>query len=400
MKSNLICPHCGGPFQIDDQMSLQPDWHCPYCSQVSHFKIKQGQLSLESVLHAGNETADNNTSHLRSAAFTEDSDAATVKADAKADDDPVDNADSSTDPISNAVTAGTAAADEVAADAVSGADATMADTSTAGAAAATAGAAALGSVAGADAQLAINENLYQPAAVADEIESNNTAENASHPLASEIKTEVLTSGKKSHQPLKSDMKATESETSKHTDKLADEAFAAYKSLNMPLFNVLARQLLDINPQDKRVYAWRAVLREYTDGFARCWADPVWPERAKSQQQVILRQHFYDLTMAFRLESEDEQIALAEEVSQLIADQIVRIFSEAATMRRTRRFRRAFKGKYAKKDLLYGHALNLTWQVWPAAVPEAEEAGLPDACKQAVQQKDYALYQALTKYKYF
>lgn len=282
MKSNLICPHCGGPFQIDDQMALQPDWHCPYCSRVSHFKIKQGQLSLATVLHESGEMSENSDSPPLTTSHPEDSKVAET----------------------------------------------------------------------------------------DAIIDNH------------------------------DIKSAESATSQHVDQLADQAFSAFKSLNMPLFNVLARQLLDINPEDKRVYAWRAVLREYAQGFARCWADPIWLERTKSQRQVMLKQHFYDLTMALRMQSEDEQKALIGEISQLIADQIIKIFREVTIARRARKFRRSFKGRHTKKDLFLGQALNLTWQEWMDAIPEVEEAELPDACKLAVQQKDSALYQALLKYKYF
>jgi hypothetical protein len=46
----LICPHCGGDFELDPDRSLQPYWVCPYCGNRSLMQKNENSVRLRGII--------------------------------------------------------------------------------------------------------------------------------------------------------------------------------------------------------------------------------------------------------------------------------------------------------------------------------------------------------------
>lgn len=48
--TTLICPHCGGIFELDDERGLQPFWVCPYCGNRSLMQKTADAIRLRGII--------------------------------------------------------------------------------------------------------------------------------------------------------------------------------------------------------------------------------------------------------------------------------------------------------------------------------------------------------------
>lgn len=132
------------------------------------------------------------------------------------------------------------------------------------------------------------------------------------------------------------------------ERLVRQARQALAAGQMLAFNSYARQAIDCDPLDPRMYVVRARLVEEAHGFARAtFLAPGWTEQTPRQRSWILAQHFATLGAAVACSPESEHDALASQAGSLIARQIRDTFMERA---RLRLGRKAFRGRYARADL--------------------------------------------------
>ena len=117
---------------------------------------------------------------------------------------------------------------------------------------------------------------------------------------------------------------------------------------MLAFNSYARQAIDCDPSDPRMYVLRARLIEEAHGFARAtFLSPGWAEQTPRQRGWIMAQHFATLNAAVACSPESAHGALTSQAGTLIARQIRDTFLERA---RLRLGRKAFRGRYRAADL--------------------------------------------------
>ena len=303
-KISLICPHCGGPFQIDDEHTLQPEWQCPYCNKQSQFKIQHGELTLQSILQ---EQPLKQIKSKTEQTLIQESDEPHLSNDNEriASSETIQKEIKTAEPKS---TDQDGAKQDLSEDTD---DAKISDLSF------------------------DSERKYHRSG-----KKNNAADNKRNRLKSDDSNQF-------------DENNQEGDIHHLLARLKD----AYTRQQLPLFNSLSRKILEVEPLEASVYVWRAILIEKAGGFSRhTWSDPIWLQRAPSQRKQIMRQHFYPLSTAVSLiHDEQQRQILADTISQLIADQIVQFFTEAAQLRR----RRDFDGRFRKKDLICAKALKQT-----------------------------------------
>jgi hypothetical protein len=134
---------------------------------------------------------------------------------------------------------------------------------------------------------------------------------------------------------------------------AAKAEHAARLQQLPQFNSYGRQAIDSQPDDPRVYAWRARLIEEAGGFARAtWATPVWYLYTPRQKSALLAQHFYAFNTTLRFCGDPEERAeLAEQIGRLLVRQAVEHLTERAELRCARRWLgRTFRGRFHRRDL--------------------------------------------------
>jgi DNA-directed RNA polymerase subunit RPC12/RpoP len=54
---NLLCPHCGGNFDLDSERPLQSFWVCPYCGNRSLMQKHDGTIRLRGIIPGRAQTA-------------------------------------------------------------------------------------------------------------------------------------------------------------------------------------------------------------------------------------------------------------------------------------------------------------------------------------------------------
>jgi DNA-directed RNA polymerase subunit RPC12/RpoP len=134
--------------------------------------------------------------------------------------------------------------------------------------------------------------------------------------------------------------------------LFEKAETAACHHHLPAFNSYSRQALDKNPEDWRVYAWRAGLIEEADGFAcATWASPIWYLYTPMQKRAILCQHLYAFNTSLQFTDEKNREDFIQKIAQQIVRQAVDHITERAILRCQRRwFFRKFKGRFHRADL--------------------------------------------------
>ncbi len=340
-KISFMCPHCAGPFQIDDEHTLHPEWQCPYCNQISHFIIQQGELALQSVLQeqpARPVRSRSNYPHIH------------------ASDKQLHPSEGESDLVAESVHNN---ADHHEADLTDhNADAHHAQTE----------------------PVPAKTDALLPAASQKEPDSSqytDAAENENKAKQADDKH--------------SDNNLPEDDIAHLLDRLKQ----AYSRQQLPLFNSLSRKILEREPMEPSVYAWRAILIEKAGGFGRhTWADPIWLKRMPSQRKQVICQHFYPLTTAAGLTRDEQQRQiLADTISQLIADQIIQTCFEAARLQR----RRKFSGRFRKKDLTLAEALKQTMHDLNDAVPAIADIHLQNLIWHHLQQQEPQLAESINKH---
>jgi hypothetical protein len=114
------------------------------------------------------------------------------------------------------------------------------------------------------------------------------------------------------------------------------------------FNSYARQAIDCDPTDPRMYVLRSRLIEQAHGFARAtFLSPVWMSYTPRQKAFVIAQHFSSFNAAIHYSAEPDKTGLAAETGRLIAWQIREAIIENA---RLRLGKRPFNGKFHRQDL--------------------------------------------------
>lgn len=271
---NLICPYCGGAFQLDAKRDLQKQWTCPYCGNKSQMEKQDDQVKLIGLVESS-------------------------KPEFPAQERPDKEESGQTEPISPIAHASAPA-----------------------------------------------RPLAEMIAEAEEPGTTDyQADNAKNnsPPVSATSENVNQEGPQIR-PFKMD-------TGKY-ERIVRSAEQAARRGNLALFSIYSRKALSINPEDPRMYAWQAILREKANSFANStWASPIWTYLTPRQKRQLLAQKFHSLNTAIKLSDRTQKDALIENVAVEIVRQAVEFFTEQAEIRRRRMFFvRKFKGRFRRADL--------------------------------------------------
>ncbi len=393
---NLICPHCGGEFELDPDRSLQSFWTCPYCGNKSLMQMSDGKIRLRGIISSRPDKSktdgkqDLSDAALEPALESAPSDTL-LTAPAKqqpltAPADTFDSPDvqedrSDSKRIEDLIKAATPVVTDL--DADEDLPATVeeppVEQQLAGQANETprdelnediqsrdsisiAEHAAL-----VDDQAVVNppvpdeslevdkaytteppdnvQDLHEPA-TEDETPSaviDSNEEIGDQPVASVETTTALPDNETAENIQVPDNKSDAVETpleqpitadsQSRLDQLCHLAQMAANDMDYPLFNTYSRQALDIAPKEPRIYALRAKLIEEANGFSRhTWAMPGWSLLTPKQQAVLVAQHLYHYSTAMASGSP----ALGEKLTAVVASHMVRqaydLFTELAELR--------------------------------------------------------------------
>lgn len=268
----LICPYCGGAFQLDDERNLQKQWICPYCGNKSQMTRQDGVIKLVGMFTSTPETTADETQDKHEA-----DDVKPVL--------PLIPRTGTTRPLAEMIA---------------------------------------------------------------EAEEPGTREPDKVPAANNQSDQPE---KKPEKPIAADVRPFKMEEDKY-EKIVKKAKEAADANNLPLFSIYSRKALFMRPEDPRMYACQAIMREKANAFSNgTWASPSWPYLTPKQKQQLLAQKLYALNTAFKLGKRRENEQLQQTIAAEIVRQAVDFCTEQAEIRRRKMlFIRKFKGKFRRADL--------------------------------------------------
>jgi DNA-directed RNA polymerase subunit RPC12/RpoP len=300
----LICPHCGGNFELDKERNLQPFLTCPYCGNRSLMQKNEDHIRLRGILSGKAQTP---------------SPGATLPTEtaAQAPGD-IWNSDKASQPVRPL--------EEMIAEAQTDlADKPAIEPEMAGAPALP-----IKPVPAAETAAAVKPvEIVQP-------QTENLPEKPTE----------------DSQPAEKQESASPVVNGDDIDRLCKLAEEAAEKHDLPLFNAYSRQALDCQPKDPRMYALRAALTEDADGFARAtWTCPTWPLLTPRRKQSVLAQHLYNLNTALRYSRPERQHELVNQFAWQLVRQAIDFFTEQAELRCSQNlFIKTFKGRFHRSDL--------------------------------------------------
>jgi hypothetical protein len=315
----LICPHCGGDFELDPDRNLQPYWICPYCGNRSLMQKSDNSIRLRGIISGKTSlTSYSPQAQTRPAAEEPAASAPVVVPLPLQTENPPR---SLADIIAEAVAEPTAGPAQ--------------------------------------------PPVSPPSAAA--------APDASPPPAAESEAPVRIPG---FRPAGSAQDKSSQATEPAFDRLCRLAETAAKTRDLPMFNSYSRQAIDLRPADPRMYAWRAILTEEAGGFAQAtWATPFWQQQTPDRKQFLIVQHFYNFSTALQFSQPAHRQDLITQIARLIVRQAVDHFNEQAQLRCAQNLIfKKFKGRFKHSDLsgsvLFTDALRqIKSKFFPVGQPE-------------------------------
>jgi DNA-directed RNA polymerase subunit RPC12/RpoP len=290
---NLLCPHCGGNFELDPDRSLQSFWVCPYCGNRSLMQKNEDTIRLRGIIPGRSSVTGPGM--------------------------PVVSSPLAADPLTDYLTA---------ASNMPVSPRPLSDV-----------------IAEASAEPTLSAAVtVDSAAPADQTEPTPPpampTESKSAPVAEARRPE--TPG----QPAR---------ITDELDHLCQKAEEAAKNRDFPLFNAYSRQALDCQPKDPRMYALRADLTEEADGFARAtWNSLGWSLLTPRRKSSLIAQHLYNFNTALKYSRPNQQHELIDRMAWHLVRQAIEIFSEQGELRCKRRMVfKTFKGRFKRRDLEMG-----------------------------------------------
>ena len=381
--STLMCPHCGGRLLIDPTLRLQSMLTCPYCARKSLMQKKNGMIVLRGIIasSAPNAEAVANTTNVEPITDT-DIESVTAMGDVepvvepveilepalKTDESPevVQPVEPEPQPIVKqpvepeplpAVEQSVESEPQSVVEPVTGRS--------------------LDPIAGPE-SVPVAEDHTVPSSEPEPVPVDATQSIAAEtePLPEEaLKTmdPVVMSGEPAMSPVKQEIPAVspdepsqesarpievapalvEKTSSSEEPKSRQEHLIALANRaadegSIMAFNSYARQAIDCDPTDPRMYALRSRLIEQAHGFARAtFLSPVWMSYTPRQKAFVIAQHFSSFNAAVHYSLEPDKAVLADETGRLIAWQIREAIIENA---RLRLGKRPFNGRFHRQDL--------------------------------------------------
>jgi hypothetical protein len=334
---NLICPHCGGNFELDHDRALQPLLTCPYCGNRSLMQKNEGSIRLRGIItsktHA---TVPATPVQLPVSLF-------------------LDKAETPDQTASQPETVTPAAVTVPAAAAVPPPAAVVPPAVTPHPTAATTAktappAAAPPLTAVPAAKIAPPAAATLPTRSLEEIIAETQA-NPPPPVAKEEPVRNHT-GSVPVRPLDLSQRIQTAADSAEADRFCELAEAAAKRHDLPIFNAYSRQAIDRRPEDPRMYALRAILTEEADGFARStWTNPTWVLLTPMRKQALVTQHLYNLNTALKYSRPERYPELLQQTAWQLVRQATDFFTEQADLRcRQNLIFKKFKGRFRRSDL--------------------------------------------------
>ncbi len=319
----LMCPHCGGRLQIDPTLRLQSMLTCPYCSRKSLMQKKDGQIVLRGIItaHAPNETLREGFSET--AEPTVDRVVDPVQhAEAEPAPESVSGPEPEPENVSEPESDSLAVPEpEPKPDEPDQTDEPVVEPKPA------------------------LEPVAEPKAVpeADQAtEQDADMDRSPEPEQAEPEQMVEEKPVLIKQPVDADLPDDRQE------RLVQLATRAAQENHIMVFNSYARQAIDCDPTDPRMYALRSNLIERAHGFARAtFLSPVWMSYTPRHKAFVLAQHFSSFNAAVLYSEEQHKTTLAEDTGRLIAWQIRESLIENA---RLRLGKQPFNGKFHRQDL--------------------------------------------------
>jgi hypothetical protein len=314
----LICPHCGGDFELDPERNLQPYWVCPYCGNRSLMQKNDNAVRLRGIISGKTSL----TSYTPQTASEQDGPAAIPS--------PLPN------PAEKPAGIVPPAPQDQPAPVISSAP--------------------LGEARRTLAEIiaeAVAEPI-QPEPAAGYVAAPEQPAAAAFPASAPPAGRSPVSAEPAVRPVQL-ADSTAGRTAKPDpdfERLCRLAEDAAQKSDLPLFNSYSRQAIDLQPTDPRMYAWRAILIEEAGGFALAtWTAPFWIQQAPRRKVALIANHFYSLSTALKFGPEGRQSELLRRVAALLVQQLVDHVHEQAVLRcRQNLIFRTFKGRYHKEDL--------------------------------------------------
>ncbi|HBP38352.1 MAG TPA: hypothetical protein DD640_06370 [Clostridiales bacterium] len=355
---NLICPHCGGAFELDKDRALQPFLTCPYCGNRSLMQKSEDSIRLRGIISSRSQPAE------AAAAIQMD------KPDQPARMDQPAQQLAAGSPVLAAVGSLAAGLPETAG---------QTEAETLSSAEKHRGWSLEDIIAETQANAPpLIVQPEQPAAAAPlPSPAAPAVPSKQAPAVPSLQTPVTTPEKRPSEQKPPEQKPPEQKlpeqkppesmqpeqkplekksvvaTLPDFDQLCSQAEDAAARHDMPLFNAYSRQAVDRRPTHPRMYALRAVLTEEADGFARAtWTSPTWELLSPLRKQAVIAQQLYNLNTALKFSRADQQQDLINKIAWQLVRQVIEFFTEQAEIRCSRRpFLKKFKGRYHRADLL-------------------------------------------------
>lgn len=297
---NLLCPHCGGNFELDSERSLQSFWVCPYCGNRSLMQKHDGTIRLRGIIPGRAQTTATTpapTVSVQEYSFNLEPDTP-VQEPAPADGEDLPDFLSPDSPHTRPL-------EEIIAEV---------------------------SAAVPDEQPLATETLKTPgdSAVIEAI--TQPPEEISQPAA------------EPQQPG-----ATPVSQLDQLCKLAEDAAGSH---DLPLFNAYSRQALDLDPKDPRMYILRSELSEEADAFATAtWASLGWSLLTPRRKTALVAQQLYNLNTALKFSRKSQQPDIISHFARQVVRQAIDHFTEQGQLRCQKHlFFKTFKGRYTRKDI--------------------------------------------------
>jgi hypothetical protein len=336
----LICPHCGGDFELDPERNLQPYWVCPYCGNRSLMQKNDNAVRLRGIISGKTSL----TSYTPQAAAEQEGSASSPSPPPNPTEIPAGTAFPAPYPQPAPVISSAQPVDtrrtlaEIIAEAV--AEPVQPEQ-------------AAGSMAASEQPVAAS---FQGQGYAQ----TQVQAHAQAPAQAQTQAQTKAAGRApvAEEPAVRPVQLADSAAGRTAkpdpdfERLCHLAEDAAQKHDLPLFNSYSRQAIDIQPTDPRMYAWRAILIEEAGGFALAtWTAPFWIQQAPSRKVALIANHFYSLSTALKFGSESRQNELLRRIAALLVQQLVDHVHEQAVLRcRQNLIFRTFKGRYHKDDL--------------------------------------------------
>ena len=290
---NLLCPHCGGNFELDPDRPLQSFWVCPYCGNRSLMQKHDDTVRLRGIIPGRAQSADPlPVAIVQEQPYTDEHEAAPAR------------------PLSEMIAEASAPISE--------------------------------SAAGADSAPTEMTPEEEPAA--------NLTEKDAAVLSPEPPSDDVpeTSAEVSNQEIE----IAAPEPVSEYERLCQLAEAAAASRDLPLFNVYSRQALDLMPTGPRIYALRAELAEEADSFARAtWASLGWSLLTPRRKTALIAQQLYNFNTALKYSRKSQQPEIISHLAWQIIRQAIDHFTEQGQLRCQKRLiGKTFKGRFSRCDI--------------------------------------------------